>query len=77
MSPYSGLRKEADVESLAMSQRVHRRLEVFRRVRERELPMVTTLALLDLSDRQAKRGYGRYRTAIGMAEWCTGCGAAV
>ncbi len=50
------------METLAMSKRERRRLELFSRVREGELTLVKASELLKLSYRQAKRVYGRYRS---------------
>ncbi|MGD9854691.1 MAG: helix-turn-helix domain-containing protein [Planctomycetaceae bacterium] len=50
------------METLAMSVKERRRLEVFSRVREGELTLVKASELLSLSYRQAKRAYGRYRS---------------
>ena len=50
------------METLAMSKRERRRLELFSRVREGELTLVMASELLKLSYRQAKRVYGRYRS---------------
>lgn len=49
------------MERLAMSMRERKRLEVFSRVKRGEISLVTASALLQLSYRQAKRVYGRYR----------------
>lgn len=51
------------METLAMSEKERRRLEVFCRVREKELTLVKASELLGLSYRQTKRAYGRYRSA--------------
>lgn len=50
------------METLAMSVKERRRLEVFCRVRDGELTLVKASALLSLSYRQTKRAYGRYRS---------------
>lgn len=50
------------METLAMSVKERRRLEVFSRVREGELTLVKASELLQLSYRQAKRAYARYRS---------------
>ena len=50
------------MEALVMSKRERRRLELFSRVREGELTLVKASELLQLSYRQAKRSYGRYRS---------------
>lgn len=49
------------MERLAMSMRERKRLEVFSRVKRGELSLVKAAAVLQLSYRQAKRVYGRYR----------------
>ena len=49
------------METLAMSKKERRRLELFNRVREGEVTLVKASELLKLSYRQAKRSYGRYR----------------
>jgi transposase len=49
------------MERLAMSMRECKRLEVLSRVKRGELSLVKAAALLQLSYRQAKRVYGRYR----------------
>jgi hypothetical protein len=49
------------METLAMSKKERRRLELFSRVREGELTLVKASELLGLSYRQTKRSYGRYR----------------
>jgi hypothetical protein len=49
------------METLAMSKRERRRLELFSRVRDGKLTLVKASELLELSYRQAKRVYGRYR----------------
>lgn len=49
------------MEPLAMSMRERKRLEVFSRVKRGDISLVTAAALLQLSYRQAKRVYGRYR----------------
>ena len=49
------------METLAMSVRERRRLEVFHRVATRELTLVKASELLSLSYRQTKRVYARYR----------------
>ena len=49
------------METLAMSKKERRRLELFSRVREGEVTLVKASELLGLSYRQAKRSYGRYR----------------
>ena len=50
------------METLAMSGKERRRLELFSRVRAGKLTLVKASALLRLSYRQAKRSYGRYRS---------------
>ena len=50
------------METLAMSKKERRRLELFSRVREGEVTLVKASELLRLSYRQAKRLYGRYRS---------------
>lgn len=50
------------METLAMSVKERRRLEVFSRVCEGELTLVKASELLKLSYRQTKRVYGRYRS---------------
>ncbi len=50
------------METLAMSKKERRRLELFSRVREGKLTLVKASELLGLSYRQAKRSYGRYRS---------------
>ena len=50
------------MEALTMSKRERRRLELFSRVRDGELTLVKASELLQLSYRQAKRSYGRYRS---------------
>ena len=50
------------METLAMSKKERRRVELFSRVRKGELTLVQALDLLGLSYRQAKRSYGRYRS---------------
>jgi transposase len=49
------------MERLAMSMRERKRLEVLSRVKRGEISLVKAAALLQLSYRQAKRVYGRYR----------------
>ena len=49
------------MERLAMSMRERKRLEVFSRVKRGDISLVKAAALLQLSYRQAKRVYGRYR----------------
>jgi hypothetical protein len=49
------------METLAMSGKERRRLELFCRVRDGEVTLVKASELLGLSYRQAKRSYGRYR----------------
>lgn len=49
------------MERLAMSLRERKRLEVLSRVKRGDLSLVKAAALLQLSYRQAKRVYGRYR----------------
>jgi hypothetical protein len=49
------------METISMSQRERHRLEVFSRVRRREITLVKASELLELSYRQAKRCFGRYR----------------
>jgi len=51
------------METLAMSKKERRRLELFSRVREGEVTLVKASELLRLSYRQAKRSYARYRCA--------------
>ena len=48
------------METLAMSTRERRRLELFSRVRDGKLTLVKASELLSLSYRQTKRSYGRY-----------------
>ena len=50
------------METLAMSKKERRRLELFSRVREGEVTLVKASELLRLSYRQAKRLYVRYRS---------------
>ena len=50
------------METLAMSEKERRRLELFSRVRDGKLTLVKASELLSLSYRQAKRSYGRYRS---------------
>lgn len=49
------------METLAMTRRERRRLEVLSRVKSGRLTLVKAAELLELSYRQAKRVYGRYR----------------
>jgi transposase len=49
------------METIRMSQRERRRLEVFSRVRREEIKLVKASELLGLSYRQTKRSYARYR----------------
>ena len=49
------------METISMSQRERHRLEVFSRVRRGEITLVKASELLELSYRQAKRCFGRYR----------------
>lgn len=49
------------MEPLAMSMRERKRLEVFSRVKRGDISLVKAAALLQLSYRQVKRVYGRYR----------------
>src|SRR5687768_12545055 len=61
MSPDNHLRKEVVMETLAMSGKERRRLEVLSRVKAREVSLVKGAELLGLSYRQAKRAWARYR----------------
>jgi transposase len=56
-----GLRKEADMETLAMSSQERRRLEVLARVRRGEVTLVKASELVGLGYRQMKRLRARYR----------------
>src|SRR2546423_6435583 len=56
-----GLRKEADMETLAMSIPERRRLEVLGRVRRGEVAVVKDSELVGLGYRQMKRLWARYR----------------
>ena len=56
-----GLRKEADMETLAMSDPERRRLEVLGRVRRGEVTLVKASELVGLGYRQMKRLWTRYR----------------
>src|SRR5947207_4971847 len=56
-----GLRKEADMETLAMSIPERRRLEVLGRVRRGEVTLVKASELVGLGYRQMKRLWARYR----------------
>jgi len=49
------------METLTMSQRERKRLEVFSRVKRGEITLATGAELAELSYRQAKRAYARYR----------------
>jgi transposase len=53
------------METISMSQRERHRLEVFSRVRRGEITLVKASELLELSYRQAKRCFGRYRNEGG------------
>ena len=52
------------METLAMSKKERRRLELFSQVRKGEVTLVKASELLGLSYRQAKRPYGRYGVGI-------------
>src|SRR2546427_12615380 len=59
------LRKEADMETLAMSDPERRRLEVLGRVRRGEVTLVKASELVGLGYRQMKRLWTRYRQGGG------------
>src|SRR5262245_40747337 len=58
MSPQSPL-QEVNMETLRMSGKERRRLEILSRVKQRELSLVKAAELLELSYRQAKRLWAR------------------
>src|SRR2546425_6684085 len=53
--------KEAAMETIIMSRKERKRLEMFSRVKRGELKLSKAAELLDVSYRQAKRAYARYR----------------
>ena len=62
------------METLTMSGRERRRLEMLSRVKRKELTLAAASRVLGLSYRQAKRIWARYQ-AEGDRGWCIGCGA--
>jgi hypothetical protein len=61
MSPDNHFRKEVVMETLAISGKERRRLEVRIRVKAGEVSLAKGAELLGLSYRQAKRAWARYR----------------